>query len=180
LKVYIDFSCPFTNRFHSFVSAVNEEKSVDIEWCSFSLKERNRSGDLPLWEQEELDKELTILALAGLEELKQRDQAAVDAYVDDMFLAGHSQEAAPELNDIQQLLDKYSIVLEQKHFEAVAASHQRADELKVVGSPSLIADAELPPLFMKLDHVPEEPVATWERILSVARDTSVIELKQPS
>lgn len=180
MKVYIDFSCPYTNRFHSFVAAVNEESSVDIEWCSFSLKEHNRSGEVPLWEQEELDQELTILTLAGLEELKQRDKTKVDAYVDDAFLAWHSQESKPELKDIKQLLDKYSVVVEQKHFDAVAASHKQADELKIIGSPSLIAGIDLSPLFVKLDHVPEDPFASWGCILNVAHDSSLIELKQPS
>jgi len=180
MKVYIDFKCPFTNRFHAFVNLVREEKTVEIEWASFSLDEHNRSAEQPIWEQETLTKNPSVLTLAGLEEIKQRDADRVEDYVHATFLAWHSKESSPELDDVQQLLDKFSIEVEPKHFKAVQASHEQAAALNIVGSPSLLVNDQAAPLFIKLDHVPEDVVTSWQTIVAMANNDAVLELKQPS
>ena len=180
MKVYIDFKCPFTNRFHAFLNLVREDKTVEIEWSSFSLDELNRSTEQPIWEQEALIKNPSVLTLAGLEEIKQRDAERVEDYVSDAFLIWHSKESSPELDAAQQLLDKYSITVEGKHFKAVQASHEQAAAIKTVGSPSLLIKDGALPLFIKLDHVPEDVVASWQMISAMAKDDAVLELKQPS
>jgi len=180
MKVYIDFKCPFTNRFHAFVNLVQEEKNVKIEWSSFSLDEHNRSTEQPIWEQEQLIKNPSVLTLAGLEEIKQRDAEQVESYVNDAFLTWHSKESSPELDDVQQLLDKYSVTVEGKHFKAVQASHEQATAMNAVGSPSLVVKDDTLPLFIKLDHVPEDVTTSWQTIMSMASDNAVLELKQPS
>lgn len=179
LTIYFDFVCPFTNRFYQFLKLVKDERELDIDWRPFVLGEQTRSGDQPIWEQENVAEHGELMSLAGLEVLK-ADEKNVDEYVTDMFALWHGGEATPGIDDVRQLLSKYDLTNAEKHVNRVIDSHHAGQKLGVFGSPSVLFEDVETPLFIKLDHLADKPVESLDLMVGMARDKSILEMKNPS
>lgn len=178
LTIYFDFVCPFTNRLHSFLELVREEKDLSIEWRPFVLGEQNRSSEQPLWEQEAITEHAEVMSLAGLEAAKAQEKD-IDTYVNEMFMLWHVGDA-PDIEAVRALHEKHELTNVDDYIDAVVASHKEAKDLGVFGSPAVAFEKAEKPLFIKLNDVPEEAGKSFDQIVQIARNKSIEELKKAS
>lgn len=176
LTIYFDFVCPFTNRLHSFLELVKEEKDLTIEWKPFVLGEQNRSSEQPLWEQDAIAEHAEVMSLAGLEAAKDQEKD-VDTYVNEMFMLWHIGET-PDIDAVRELHKKYGLQNIDEYIDSVIVSHGEGRNLGVFGSPTVIVEKAEKPLFIKLDHVPEEAGKSFDQMVQIARNPGIEELKK--
>ena len=167
-SVFFDYTCGYSNRARHWVDALRD---AEIDWRPFSLLEQNAGdGGRSVFEQADYADNPSLIALAVHEQVRARG-GDLHAYRRRMFTAWHEEPGRLSTQDIVDLgrdagLREFD---RDAGFSAVAASHARAAELGVFGTPTLVLGPGQV-VFVKLDTVPANDRARplWEAVGQLA------------
>lgn len=153
IRVHVDYTCPYTYRAHRWL----ELTEANLDWRPFSLLQANRGTDgSPVWGREEHRENISLLALAGHEEVR-RVGCDLDAYRRTFFSAWHEGDERLSADDVVAFCEKGGLDREEIDLErglrSVGEEHTRAARLGIFGSPTLVFPSGVA-RFVRISQVP--------------------------